>query len=412
MMMRIVFPLIVFLLTARLAHAQRLPLTKFLSSARVDPSVTGFDDQLDWFDQKRYRLPLVNELELRTQNNVMINGRQQYRARLEFTSPWQIRENNSYFRQQRDLKEIRRRSALQEALRKRYLLAVRWLAARERLALLRDIEKLSVRRLEILEGLAGSDRFNPDSYVESRSDLVTRMVDRQEAEAFLALLETEMAVLARSPGGAPESPGKVILPETIAALSDTLSTRMDVTDWKAQIKAVELAEQKQKLDRTRLSFGWVQGLYAPYRAGTENHPTGFAVGVTIPVFQKNKDDVARSELNILEEKARLESGLLDRSVSQASRFAALRQQLRLYENASGWLDSLDITGLGPAHLVMRNSDPMSDIRHRIQKNRLELVRQEVKSRLLEQWIQLLDGLDLLAEEPWINFLSEDLKPLD
>ncbi|MFM7327381.1 MAG: hypothetical protein ACKO3B_01470, partial [Bacteroidota bacterium] len=140
------FSVLLILLSVVIATAQQMGIGEFLRSARTDLAVTGFDRQLDWFEEKRYRLPWVNELELRTQNNVMLWGRQQYRMRLDFANPFEVRNNNRYFESQQELKSIRKTLVYRQALKDRYLMAVRWIALNERLTLLRELEELSRRR--------------------------------------------------------------------------------------------------------------------------------------------------------------------------------------------------------------------------------------------------------------------------
>lgn len=408
----LILVLIVWVLVVRPASTQDLTFPDFLRSARTAPAVTGFDAQLDWFSEKRYRLPWVNELELRTQNNVMINGRQQYRARLDIANPLTVRNNNLYFEAQQSLKRIRRDLVLKDELKNRYLLAVQWLAAKERLKILTESERLAQKRVQIQEEQAGSSRFNPDNYLEARVDLVTRTVDRHKAEVNVSLLESRMSALAYQPGNKPVFTVESIRPETISLLSDTLSLRMSVTGIRVQISTIELAERRARLDRSRIDFAWLQGIYAPYRQGTENHPTGFALGVTVPIFNQNKNDVARSELNALEEKAKLEELKSRVSLDQQGRLAALRGQLKMYVRTRELIDSLDAGNRQDIHRIARNFDPVADIRTQMQVQRLALVLQDVREKVMEEWILLLDGMDLLAGEPWINYLSENLERLD
>jgi len=394
------------------ASSQTLGIAEFLKSARTDLAVTGFDRQLDWFGEKRYRLPWVNELELRTQNNVMLWGRQQYRFRMEFANPLEVRNNNRYFETQQELKVIRKQFALKQAVRERYLMAAEWITIAERLTLLRELEGLSRKRIDIIEQQAGSSSFNPDSYLEARIDLVTRQADRQEAEYQFNVLQERMAALARVPGRVPAGPAEVIRPETIALLSDTLSRRAMVTGIMAQLKSTELAERRIKLDRSRISFGWLQGMYSPYRVGTETNPVGFAVGVTIPVFNRNKNDVARSELAALEETAKLEAMKFSLDLSQQERMSALRMQLRQYVSTTALVEQLKKEELEATHLLTRNLDPVAAIKTRVQSMRLLQLQQQIRGRIREEWVMLLDELDLLVQSPMVNFLSEGLETID
>lgn len=406
------FSILVFLSFFVPSFAQQMGIGEFLRSARTDLAVTGFDRQLDWFEEKRYRLPWVNELELRTQNNVMLWGRQQYRMRLDFANPLEVRNNNRYFESQQELKSIRKTLVFRQALKDRYLMALRWIAINERLSLLRELEELSRRRVEIQEQQAGSAGFNADTYLEARVDLVSRTADRQETEYELALAGEKMAMIARRPGQLPVSLKETIRPETIALLSDTLSSRAMVTGIQAQIKSTELAQRRIALDRSRISFGWLQAMYSPYRLGTDRHPTGFAVGVTIPVFNRNKNDVARSELNSLEENARLETMKFSVGLAQQERMATLRLQLKQYVNTTTLINDLKQEETEKSHLLARNLDPVSGIRTRVQAMRLVLLQQEIRARILEEWILLLDELDILGQDPLVNFLSEGLETLD
>lgn len=392
--------------------AQEFTVQEFLRSARNDVSVTGFDAQLDWFGLRNYRLPWVNELELRTQNNVMLFGRQQYRMRLDFPNPLMVRNNNRYFDAQQALKQIKRQSALRDAIRDRYLMAVEWLIARDKIVILKATEDLIRRRVEIQRQQAGSSSFNPDTYLEARIDLIARMADTEEARADLMLLENRMALILNRTGGKPFVSWEPIRPETISILSDTLSARTMVTDMRIQLQSIELAERRTKLDRSRIDFAWVQGMYAPYRIGTERNPTGFAVGVTVPIFNRNKNDVARSELATIEEKSKLDQLKVTTARRQQAGLEELRVQLKQYARMQAMVDSLTRSDLEESHLQAKSFDPVSAIRTRVQMSRLQVLLVQARARVWQDWIMLLHDLDMLAEEPWVNFLSDDLKPLD
>ena len=150
----------------------------------------------------------------------------------------------------------------------------------------------------------------------------------------------------------------------------------------------------------------------PYRQGSEKHATGFAVGVTIPLFNRNKNDVARSELSALEENARLESMKFNLDLSQQERISALRLQLAQYVNTTALVEQLKKEELEASHLLTRNLDPVSAIRTKVQSMRLLLLQQQIRGRIREEWVMLLDELDLLAQAPMVNFLSEGLETIE
>ena len=66
------------------------------------------------------------------------------------------------------------------------------------------------------------------------------------------------------------------------------------------------------------------------KAELEDRMKGSAVGVNVPIFNRNKNDVARSELATLEERARLDQIKTITNRKQEAGFAELRVQLKQF----------------------------------------------------------------------------------
>ena len=84
---------IAFVLSGLTASAQ-VTLAEFIKSANEDPEVKTFSEQARYLEQRTYRLPFLQRLELRTQNRELLANQQEYALRVTPANPWEVRNNN------------------------------------------------------------------------------------------------------------------------------------------------------------------------------------------------------------------------------------------------------------------------------------------------------------------------------
>ena len=116
----------------------------FIRAAKDDPAVSMFDLQVEYLNGEPYRLAPVQKLELRTETNQLDPSRQEYALRMAPANPWELRQNNLYFKELKSSIALEKGIVLKEVLLDRYTLIIELVTY----AGLRD---LAQRKLELTQ---------------------------------------------------------------------------------------------------------------------------------------------------------------------------------------------------------------------------------------------------------------------
>ncbi|MFZ9503391.1 MAG: hypothetical protein ACO263_02370 [Cyclobacteriaceae bacterium] len=399
------------LFSSATAWTQTFTVSQVLRSALNSFEVNGFENQIVWLNQGRYGLPWINTLEFRTRNNELLYNRQQYALRLDIENPLKVIHNKRYFETQQQLSTLRRQRALKESLTNRYLLLVRLMEAEHVLSIRQKEDSLMRKLLEAHRSKVGLTEFKASDLVEAQLDVVSRQANLREAEFDFSVLESRIARLSGVVGSAIQGLNTQILPEQIVMVYDSVRQGVNLTVVMEKIKEVELANRKLAIDHVSYTMGWVQGMYVPYRREDGERPTGLALGITIPLFNKNKDDVARDRLDLIEEEAELQQLKSETADQWAERKESLRLLLKHYKNVIDQLNDLQVESFQTLDTI-HNYDPVPRIKLEMELLKFKLLLSKIRYSILTEWILLLDDSDVIGQIPLRNYLSGNLERLD
>ena len=156
---------VLFLLGSSRSFAQ-LSMAEFLLSVKSDFDLTSFEEQIRYLDNKPYRLSPLQKVEFRTKNNQLDPSRQDYGLRFTPANPWELKNNNLYFKQYRSVLSLEKELAFKDALIIRYNLIISMLYYSEIKAIKEEDRRLINAQVSILEKQRHSDSFNAEDYIE------------------------------------------------------------------------------------------------------------------------------------------------------------------------------------------------------------------------------------------------------
>src|SRR5688572_23820750 len=173
--------LILLIIHTVTTHAQ-VTMEEFIRSAFEDPEIKTFDEQINYLDGKPYRLSPLQRMEFRTQNQELQADQQEYALRFTPANPWEVRNNNRYFKAYQSSLQFERDMILKEALIERYyeIIYIAYYAGMR--SQLEDIRQLVDKQVSILERQQASSFFDADDYVELKMKQLNRMVESEEAD--------------------------------------------------------------------------------------------------------------------------------------------------------------------------------------------------------------------------------------
>lgn len=393
-------------------NAQEVTLNQFLKSALDDPYYASYGKQESIFQKPgSYSLPWVQKLEFRTRNNELLDYRQQYALRLDPGNPWQIMNNKRYFQGYRTLKTLEQQLVLKELMRERYDLVVEYWMALERANLIEKQQAIRKQISYVLTQRSGSSDFDADQYLNNELDMIGKIADWREAEFERDVARTRINQLSSATGFSmnPELLVSLDQIKQVVGLRDENKTKTEAELLKQEIA---LSEQKIKTDKYNFDIGFLQAMYAPYKVDQGDGPFGISLGVSIPLFNQNRDDIAKEKLKNIEQQGELEQFQLQEKGKSESKAASLELQFIHYQKIDSLIGELKNRELNLSTTLANNYNPVVELKYREKLVQLDLLKVRIKREVLLQYISYLDNNDKLHQRPLVNFLSKDLASLE
>ena len=404
--------LLIFLTLITVAvSGQSITVEHVLRQAVNAPEVSAVEKQLRGLEELDYSLPVVNNLEFRTRNTELLYNRQQYALRLDIENPFRVIQNRKYFEVRQQLGVLRRQRALKEVITNRYLMLSELIGAHGLLVIRRSQDSLKKKLAEVYSEKSGSSGFDAVDLIRARLDVVSGQADLKEAEYEFTVLERKIAYDAGASGASIADLSGHISPEQIIMVIDSVRLGSDLTEISEKAAESELAARKVKVEESSFNLGWIQGMYAPYQLAEGDKPAGVALGVSIPVFKKNKDDQARSKVQLMEEQAELDLMKIQATSGFDERRESLRLMLTYYLEISKQVRTVrDDQFLNLS--AVSNYDPVPLIKLEIELLKFRVLLNKIETSILTEWILMLDQADVLIKSPLRNYLSPKISKLD
>lgn len=391
------------------ACAQPLSLNTYLKSALNHAEYKGYESRQQYLaDETAYRLPWVNELSFRTRNNELLGYKQQYALRVDAGNPWQIKRNNVYFKGQHDLLGLERALLLKEILADRYEWAIDVIAAGAEWELTLKERNLAGQLAETWKQKSGSPSFDSDRFLEAQLRWIEISGAVLEKELDVEEAKHRVAVSVNTTQLVEWDTNLLITVEEIEKFIQ-LQAVGEPMHLKVLKQKLLVAEQKLKVEQANFDIGFLQAMYVPQAKDDvgfivpRDRPLGLSLGVNIPIVKPNKDNIARSQLNLLEAKADLVEAE-GSTVGATLAHRLLVAQLKSYKSLHSLVADFVAEDIHRLVGVAKNYDPVIELEYQLKL--IDLQKQEIrlKSKILRQFISWLSEADLLQKAPLVNYL--------
>jgi hypothetical protein len=387
---------------------------EFLASALEDPEVETFSSQISYLDGKPYRLSPLQQLEFRMQNRELLVDQQEFALRVNPANPWEIRNNNRYFKSYQSYLSREREVILKEALIERYYNVITFVYLS---ALKKDSDSLQAnldQQLAILEKQYASSYFDADEYVKLKVEHLDNMVSVEEVDYELG---SQRHLLSRLYPKAHRSSlswdlDDLISIDRIEHVVDSLSRLGAVSSFIAyQQEKIKVAQSEYKLEKSNINLGFFQTEFDQRRANQDRTPFNISFGVTIPVVNPNKGDMAKRKIEMIEAeydlKEATQEGETDKIIYQ-DRLTALIQRYRNLENRM--LD-MKKNNFAQTLSTIKGGDPLIVAQFNQRLGKLNDLLLQIRRDLLFTYVDYLAFTDNIQLQPLVNFLSDNLEPM-
>ena len=397
-------------------HAySQFTMAEFIRSAAEAPEVKSADAQINYLQSNPYRLSPLQKLEFRTQNRELLYTQQQYALRFDPANPWEMRSNNKYFEEYKSSLSFEKEMALKTSLVDRYNLVILYFYYYELKSFAEESEKLVEKQLAILERQSVSSFFDADEYVKLKVEQLDKTVEKEETDFDWQSQKSAVSQLD------PQASGKRISWETQPLISIDRMERV-ADSLKAQIiNPLEVAYRQQKvnvarsqynLEKSNINMGFLQTSYDRRRVNQDRTPFNISLGVTIPITNPNKGDMARRKLDEIESEFELNAARIEDQASQDISYLKLKESIHRYRELQRKIDELKNSSMQKDLTLLKEGDPLIALQFEAGLNKLKVLQSKLMRKALTYYVEFLTQSDHLQQKPLVNYLSDHLTRLD
>jgi hypothetical protein len=278
--------------------------------------------------------------------------------------------------------------------------------------LVRERQQRIQEQLTILERQTSSSFFDPDEYVELKVDAVDASVELEEIDFERLVIRQQIERLTSKAfqHSSQWEWSSCISVDKVQQVLDSLSresTRQTSLAYREQ--KIKLAESEYKLERANMNLGFLQTEFDQRRVEQNRTPVNLSLGITLPVTNPNKGDMAKRKLESIEAELDLEEARQETQVDQAMSKVKIEQLVRQYSGLETKIIELKQSNLASTLSTLKGGDPLILVRFQQSLIKLEALKLKINRNLLLSYIDYLAATDVLQQQPLINFISPSLE---
>ena len=379
-------------------------VAQYFATARTDPGILAARSKVEFLTGTDHRLPLVQELEFRTETHDFLLEEQEYTLRFSPNTPALQRRQEAYHQAVVALTEAQDRPLLLEALEPKYRTVVDYHFLPRLLESQRRTLEIYRQQLSLLRQQVVTADFDLNDLVATETDIFEteeELLDLQQAwsvadEAIRAFRnDTLLTDLLKV-----EALGAIVrttaLPAPMEAEVLRLRRELLRSDYERELAAIN-----NPLD-------FVQARYGGRNSDAFREEFSVGLGLRLPVKGDKKLDLLELEYEQEERHADFQLEQLEREkeiaeAARAVRFGIERYELLRQQNT----DSQTEFALRQLE-QLSDSDPLQILRLRLLLHRRQQRLLELRYRLYRDYVDWLVLTETMVALPLRNWLSEEL----
>ncbi|MEM6966898.1 MAG: hypothetical protein AAF573_19190 [Bacteroidota bacterium] len=407
------FIFILFFVNALLLNAQtELSTSEILASAKDQYLLELQRGRVDFLRENNPKLPLMDELEFRTETNDFQVSEQEYALRARFHTKDQQRAQANFNQAQIELKSIEEQILLNELLKERYVGIMEGMYFKQLLAAKNEEKLILEDRLVVLKKSVQLPKFDILDLIDAEDELHSAERDILRLENSIAENEAQILRWTNQLGTLSENDLQLIDIEEVMRVVRSVPQDPSI-NHASLIKRnlnIALATREQAIRRAREENSWE--FFQARIGGTDD--SGFrqsftlGLGLRIPVRNQQEDDLIALEYEKIDEKAKYEE--LQRALKNqmAQIRTEIENQFRLYELLGSQLEDNQAEEVLKQYQKIAGVSPLALLQLRGNRFAKELEQFRIKQDIYRLYIELLDASGKMMEMPLRNYLMASL----
>lgn len=398
------FGIILFLRT--LGWAQTYTTADLLLAYKKDAVLPFYDSYINGVSGIKFKIPIVEEINLRTETDQFDFGRQEYAVRTMFNGL----NESKYYKQEKsaltDLKQIERTEMEKTLLYTRYKDIISLKFNMERLPLIDSLtNQYNTRLSQLIKAIAKGDFIDPKDVLKIEENIYD--LNQKRKVALIAIAESRSKLAIESNGNIMfddwitiESIEKM-LPSLSYKLPSTTDQKYSLSSFRNQSKyLLESANDKRILDYAQLRYSKRDNLL---------FQDEFSIGVGLRLPYRGSNVKSKNDYLVKEQEIQFEKST--KTVEGQKDFEQDMSAIRALIDESKYYSVTNeaiFKTLNDNHietsLAIVNAKKMISLANREKQVELE-------EKITSYFINLIKDTDKIIEAPMVNYLSDKLSRL-
>ena len=407
------FFLFVNVFVPTLSNAQNTLSTSDILSSAKQQYVLGLQQQrIDFLKNSTHKLPLVDEMEFRTETNDFKLEEQQYVLRGRFHTKAQQRAHADFQQAKIELNTIEEQLLMQDLLRERYDAIVK-VSYFEKLLVAKKAQKILLEdRMTVLKKSINLPKFNILDLIDAEDDLHEADRDILRIKNGLTLAQQQIFRYSNQRGYLKTDVQLIDIEEVmkvVRSLSSEPSTA-HATLVKRNLN-VNLAAKEQAIRRTQ-EENTVDYFQAKI-GGTDDN--GFkqnfslGMGITIPVRNRQQDNLDELEFEKIDENLKYEELKIELKERMTQIRLEMENQFELYQLLGQQLENSQADEVLKQYQKIAGASPIAMLKLKGSQFKKELEQFSVQQNIYVLYVELLDASGKMMELPLRNYLMRSLE---
>jgi hypothetical protein len=395
--------------------AAQVTINEFLFSAYQEPLLKSYDARTEFLaDKKSYRLAPIQKLELRTESNQLDRTRQDYGLRINPANPFEIKRTNQYFRSYQELLKLDRELTLKELLLTRYEVVIGWIYYQQIRDLKAEDKTTTEKLLAILEAQRYSGLFDAEDYVELKMEQVDKVIELEET--FFEIDNQKRRVEALYTEARLKNLNwpisEIISVERLDKVVDSIyQSEMQRGEVAYRQKQIEMATHEWNLEKANLNMGFIQTQYQQWRIEQNRRPWSISLGITVPIFNPNKGDMAKRKLDMIEAEGEFKAAKNDQQAGIEISREKIKSLLKRYREIQVMTDNVNTGSVANTLQQIKDSNPVAVVRMQNNIIKLKTMAARLQQEIYLGYIEFLGYAEVLQQQPVRNYLEADLNQI-
>lgn len=389
-----------------------LSTSDILASAKQQYVLDLQQQRVDFLKNSTFKLPVVDEMEFRTETNDFKLDEQQYVLRGRFHTKAQQQAHADFQIAKIELNTIEEQLLMQNLLRDRYDAIVEVSYFEKLLTAKKDQKILLEDRMTVLKKSINLPKFNILDLIDAEDDLHEADRNILRLKNSLTLAQQKIFRYSNQRGYLKTDNLKLINVEQVMEIARSLSTEPSdahATLIKRNLN-VNLATKEQAIRRTQEqnTFDYFQAQIGGTDDNGFKQNFSLGMGITIPVRNRQRENIDELEFEKIDERLKYQELKIQLKERMAKIRMEMESQYELYQLLGQQLETSQADEVLEQYQKIAGASPIAMLKLRGSQFSKELERFSVQQEIYFLYVELLDASGKMMELPLRNYLETKL----